>query len=244
MARNEDVADLLAAQRLKAWQNQRPVWAADVATRINALTAIRKEYWAARQRAITDPDANESGRRKAFLKVVEAVRPRVSAFEADTAAKIRDRARTLRATVLRTSTPQAPTDPAERIAYEFRLAAIRDELRKVDPMNRAALYMNSADPLVWAAVETAPPSIEYAAPGNPKSTPSLRPFVDPEHVAKAQTARVEAAHPEAASEVQDLEDLAGDYEHLVRLTRKMLDEDATVYGGAPTFLAEPVGQSA
>jgi hypothetical protein len=102
----------------------------------------------------------------------------------------------------------APRDPAERLTFEANMREIRDQLRSLPASERLAVYRSSQDPLVLAAIDTAPMTLSATRPDGSRR---LEHFVDPEERAAAMMSRATAANPEAARTLSEIRSLREAY---------------------------------
>ena len=135
-----------------------------------------------------------------------------------------------------------PTDPAERLAFEMRAREIRDEWRRLDPLQRDALYRGTDDAATIDALESAPPVLVHSATD---AVPMLRPFVSPELVAARRLERARAADPARATELENIGNLADAIRAIGgQLREEILAEYPAARGGAapvdPRTVPEPV----
>jgi hypothetical protein len=104
------------------------------------------------------------------------------------------------------------------------LREVRDELRQLPPPERLNIYRTTSDPIVLAAIETAPPSLgDKRADG----TRRLESFVDPTELAAAQMERAEAADPAGAT-MHELRGLAEVYRLAANSVRREIMDAAGV----------------
>jgi hypothetical protein len=133
------------------------------------------------------------------------------------ATTLHDRATALDTTLRAKAAYVAPTGAAERIAYESQLREIRDSLRGLSADERLHVYRSSTDPLVIAAVETAPHVLNA-------NRNRLEPFIDPAEVATAVMARAEAADPASATTLREVRSLAEVYRLAVGSVRREIGD--------------------
>jgi len=190
-------------------EQRRPEWAPGARNNLAALQELADGFNREAATIRGDQDLTQSGRFKRTETVARGALAKLAAFEAANVQPLRERVAGLEGSVLKRAVPVRPADAGERLAYELRLVEIRAELRALDPLARAIVYLGTTAPMVIDAIETAPPSL--VLPTTPGALPSLAPFVDPERVAAAQLARVREANPDAARELEDLQMLADTY---------------------------------
>lgn len=168
-----------------------------------------------------DTALSPEGRVQEGRKVAAAALARLAAV--DVAVKtLAERSATLEATLLKRVTPPPPKDPAERLAYEMRLQEIRDQLRELPAVERLNAYRTTDDPMMLAAIETAPMTLSETRPDGSRR---LEPFIDAEQMAAARFERAERADPATATTLREVRGLAEVYSHAVNGVRKeILDE--------------------
>lgn len=149
---------------------------------------------------------------KAALAALEAIEPETKKLM-DRATSVEKALRAKVATVL----PKA-VDPDI-------LREVRDGLRQLPRAERLNLYRTTTDPLLLAAIESAPPTL-----GDPRADGSRRvePFVDPEEFAAAQMERAEALDPAAATTMHELRQLAEVFRLSVNSVRRDIADTSAV----------------
>ena len=169
-----------------------------------------------------------------MAKATQALLKKVADFERVNVNRNRERAKHTEDTLFEKVEIQRPTDLAERLAYEFRLREIRDDLRTVDPLERDAIYASSTDPMIIDAVETAPPVLVKAADGFRRFVPS----VDQERVAAVKIARAHAIDPENAKLLEALRAIRQMYKSVIESVRNV------VFENSPASRPDPIAAQA
>ncbi|MDO8795208.1 MAG: hypothetical protein Q7J25_11370 [Vicinamibacterales bacterium] len=172
------------------------------------------------ERSATDADPNltPEGRAASGAKVATSALAQLEAIETTTIKKLTDRATSLETALRAKAAYSPPTNPAERMAHEQQLRELRDQLRGLSAAERLNVYRSSTDPLVLAAIETAPQTLSA-------NRGRLEPFIDPTEQAAAVLARAEAADPAAAQTLREVRSLAEVYRLAVGgVRREILDE--------------------
>jgi hypothetical protein len=162
---------------------------------VNKMFTIADDFNTAVAAAFEDRLLTAEGQAAKAAKATTKALASLDTFNVDIQ-KLMDRAsgveRALRAKVA----AGVPKDVAAETLRE-----VRDQMRTLTSDERLAIYRASAtDPLVLAAIETAPPTLG--------KNHRLEPFVDPTELASAQMERAEAADPAAATTMHDLRQLA------------------------------------
>lgn len=167
---------------------------------------------------IIDTDANLSakGRVAGKARVAVAALAKLSEVEATTIGNLTNRAASIERALLGVAAIAAPSDPAERLSYEMRLQEIRSELRELPSGERLTVYLTTSDPLVIAALETAPMTLSARRPNGSRG---LESFIDPEQRTAAVLARAERADPAAVNTLRELQSLREVYCHAVSSVR-------------------------
>jgi hypothetical protein len=174
--------------------------------------------------ATTVADANLSNRGRETGKkgVAAAALEKLAHVERTTIKGLDDHAAQLQRELLGRAAFTPPKDTAERIAYEMQMREVRDQLRQLPAAGRLTVYMATSDPLVLAAIETAPMTLSEKRPDGSRR---LEPFIDPaERTAAvlARAARTDAATAERLREIGSLREV---YSLAVNSVRKeILDE--------------------
>jgi hypothetical protein len=147
-----------------------------------------------------DADLTPQGREKALVKLAAKTMEGLKVFDGR-AANIRSQATTIERAMFQKAAHKRPTDIGERLSYELRQREIRDDLRRLDPIERLNAYLGATDPEVIDAFETAPPALVKVDRNSPLA---LRPFLDPERVAAVKIERARSKAPEQAAEMEEL----------------------------------------
>jgi hypothetical protein len=128
--------------------------------------------------------------------------------------ELNGRADAIQKALLAKAVPVVPKDlPPET------LGDIRDQLRGLSADERLSVYRTTSDPLVLAAIEQAPATLD-------DKRRRFEPFVDPAEIETAQRARAEAADPVAATTLRELRDLADVYQRAINLVRHDIETAA------------------
>jgi hypothetical protein len=110
---------------------------------------------------------------------------------------------------------KAPSDPAERIAYEMRNARIVDKWERFDTLTRDAAYKAENDPTILDALESASKVLVQIGGGMPRS----QPLISAEVVQARRLERARAADPVAVAEIAELRTMADTYRSISALLR-------------------------
>jgi hypothetical protein len=169
--------------------------------------------------AFEDRRLTPEGQAVNAAKATAAAFAALDAFDVDIQ-KFTDRAmnveKALRAKVASAVRKDVPT---ETLRYVW------DELRQLPPAERLNIYRTTSDPIVLAAIETAPPSLgDKRADG----TRRLESFVDPTELAAAQMERAEAMDPAGATTMHELRGLAEVYRLAANSVRREIMDAAGV----------------
>lgn len=169
-----------------------------------------------------DAKLTPEGQAEASRRVAAAALATLDAVETTTIKTLTERAASLEKSLLGKVTYHPPEKTAEHLAHEMRLQEIRDQLRQLPLPERTNVYRASTDPLVLAAIETAPNTLSAPrADGSRK----MEPFVDIEAMTAAKLERAEKADPATATTLRDVKSLAEMYRHAVSSVRaEILDE--------------------
>lgn len=166
-----------------------------------------------------DDELSPEGRAAESAKVASAALATLNAIEATTIKTLTERTATLEATLLKKVTLPTPKDAA---AHELHLQEIRSQLRELPASERLNVYRTSTDPLVLAAIETAPMTLsEKRQDGSRK----MEPFVDAEEMSAVRLERAEKNDPATSTALREVKSLAEVYRLAVKSVRKeILDE--------------------
>lgn len=210
--------------------------------RDGAIETLNKVHAAAdafnAELAANDTNGNLSarGRVDGMKAVAVSAFARLSAVET-TIKNLTDRAASLEKTLLSKATYTPPTDPAERISHELHLQEIRSQLRELPLLERTTIYQTTPDPLVLAAIESAPMTLSAKRPDGSRK---LEPFIDPEQRTAAVLARAERADPTTMNTLREVRSLRDVYRTAVAGVRKeILDEVPDAAESALTAYSGP-----
>lgn len=193
--------------------------------KVTTLRSIAEAYDKRTAAADGSASLSETGRAKERAAAREDARPALAAFVDSTAGVLDKRREDALAALVARVAVKPPSDPAERIAFESWASRFLESLQPplATRAERNHVLENAKDPRVIAAIENAGPVSERAAPG---ALPAVVPFVDPQVVAAARMARAKAAaSPEAMTEMEAWEHLAGAYRALTGFVVSAMEED-------------------
>jgi hypothetical protein len=194
----------------------------DIIDNLNVLLTSAETFNTDLAAAQANTTLSAEGRTAAAARVAAAALATLTAIENTTIKKLTDHATSLEVSLLNKATYIPPKDPAERIAHELHLQEIRSQLRLLPLAERTNVYRTSTDPLVLAAIDTAPMTL--SAPRADGSR-RLEHFIDPDERTAAKLARAEAADPAAATMLRDTRSLAEVYRLAVNgVRREIFDE--------------------
>jgi hypothetical protein len=183
---------------------------------------LLEAFDAAVDAAERDETVSRRGRELAALKAGRELLAGLERWERDHATPIQTRAEAAKQTLL---APVVPRDTTERLLLELQRQEVRravQELR-LDHEQRDLLYRGTTDPVVADALETGPPVLVRE---RPDQTPRVEPFVSPAYVEAQRLARAEAANPQRAAEVRELEAVERLYRSTVATARTAVLEAA------------------
>jgi len=184
---------------------------------IDVLNTIHKAaaaFNAERDASDADQNLTPQGRTAASGKASASALAQLEAIETTTIKKLTDRATSIETALRVKAAHAAPKDSA----HEQQLREVRDQLRGLSASERLNVYRSSTDPLVLAAIETAPMTLSA-------NRNRLEPFIDPAEVATAVMARAEIADPASAKTLAEVRSLAQALRLAVNGVRKeILDE--------------------
>lgn len=197
----------------------------EVATKQLNVVLETAETFNAELAAIQDDDElSPEGRVAESAKVGASALATLKAIETTTIKTLTERAVTLEQSLFKRATPPPPKDPAERLAYELRLQEIRSQLRELPASERLNTYRTTTDPVMLAAIESAPMALSAVRPDGSRR---MEAFVDSEEMASARLERAEKVDPATATTLREVRSLREIYSHAVNSVRKeVLDEVA------------------
>jgi len=149
------------------------------------------------------------GRSASSAKTMATALAQLEDIETNTIKKLNDRAASLEASLRAKVAHVKPKDPAQ----EAQLREIRDGMRGLSAAQRLEVYRSSTDPLVLAAIETAPMTLNT-------TLRRAEPFIDAAEVDAAVMARAEVVDPAAANALREVRSLAEVYGLAVNTVRK------------------------
>ena len=141
----------------------------DLTKQLNVVVSAAETFNAELAVVAADVKLTEEGRGEASRKVAAAALATLQAIENTTLQTLANRTVSLEQTLLTKAISPAPKDPAERLAYELRLQEIRDQLRQLPASERLNAYRTTTDPMMLAAIESAPVTLSETRPGEPAS---------------------------------------------------------------------------
>ncbi|MBI3932393.1 MAG: hypothetical protein HY317_03180 [Acidobacteria bacterium] len=207
---------------IKTWQSLRPQWAQDVEEKLRALLTIAQSFDQGFTEISDNPDLTPQGQHKGLLSLVTKTLGLVTRWIEAAILPLDNRIKGLADVVLRRGAIARPTDPAERIAYELRLAEIRASARALPPTERLAAYLATSDPMVIDAFESAPPIVESFGGKRPFVAPEFRPLVDPDRKLTMVLERARTSDPATAEELELMRELRHLYAITVTGLRKQV----------------------
>jgi hypothetical protein len=215
--------------------SQRTEWQGDARSNLGALIAICDQVMAEVILANSNTELSDHGRRAAISRAAKKAHVALDNWAA-LVTKLQGRIGPLEQRVLERVEVRPPEQVPERLAWEFKVAEVRAQLRDLDPMQREAIYLQTHDPIVIYAIETAPPMVTLAGPG---ALPVLAPCVSPERITEAVIARARAAAPpEVAEELESLVALKTMYTTQLETVRQELNQLAPDQGPAANAVAQ------
>lgn len=194
--------------------------AIDVLNSIHATAASFNDELVASD---ADADLTPQGRAARGVTIAQSALAELASVEATTIKRLTDRATSIEQSMRAKVAYMPPKDAP----HEQQLREVRDQLRALSATERLHVYRSSIDPLVLAAIETAPPTL--SAPRQDGSR-RLEAFVDASELATAQFARAEALDPASATVLREVQSLAEVYRLALNSVRKEIND--AVPGGA------------
>jgi hypothetical protein len=196
-----------------------PLLATGAESDLNTILAVLLKFDKEFDVAESDPLLSPAGRVDAAQRVARAA---IAALDAIFGAKVGvldTRIASVERSIQPTTKPS--TDVATRLVTELRAQEILAGFRGLDPLERTLIYIGIEDVEVREALETAPPVLFRARPGD---MPTLQPFVDPEPRREQILARAEAQAPEQARELRDFQRLRSLYASTIETARRAVLE--------------------
>jgi hypothetical protein len=203
--------------------SQRTEWQGDARSNLGALIAICDQVMAEVILANSNTELSDHGRRAAISRAAKKAHVALDNWAA-LVTKLQGRIGPLEQRVLERVEVRPPEQVPERLAWEFKVAEVRAQLRDLDPMQREAIYLQTHDPIVIYAIETAPPMVTLAGPG---ALPVLAPCVSPERITE-----------EVAEELESLVALKTMYTTQLETVRQELNQLAPDQGPAANAVAQ------
>jgi hypothetical protein len=149
------------------------------------------------------------GRSESSAKTRATALAQLEDIETNTIKKLNERAESLESALRAKVGYAKPKDAAQ----EAQLREIRESMRGLSAAQRLDVYRSSTDPLVLAAIETAPMTLNT-------NLRRAEPFIDPAEVDAAVMARAEVADPASANTLREVRSLAEVYGLAVNTVRK------------------------
>lgn len=186
---------------------------------VNKMFTIADDFNVAVAAAFEDRRLTPEGQALNAAKATAAALAALDGFNVDIQ-KLTERAakveRALRAKVASAIPKDVPPET---------LRDVGGELKQLSSAERMSTYRTTNDPVVLAAIETAPPSLgDKRADGSRR----LEPFVDPGELAAAQMERAEALDPAGATTMHELRGLAEVYRLAANSVRREIMDAAGV----------------
>jgi hypothetical protein len=194
----------------------------DLIDSLNVLLTAADTFNADLATVHADTTLSPEGRTAAGVRVAASALATLNAVEATTIKKLTDHAASIESTLLGKVAYVPPRDPAERVAHELHLQEIRSQLRELPSSERANVYRTTTDPLVLAAIDTAPMTLSAVRPDGSRR---LEHFIEPAERTAAILARAEAADPEASTMLREVRSLREVYALAVNGVRREIFEE-------------------
>jgi hypothetical protein len=181
---------------------------------------------------VADKNLSSHGRAAGLTKVAASALAKLNTVETTTIKNLTDRATSIEQALLGKAAYVPPKDPTERIAHEMRMRELRDQLRELPPSERLSVYLSTSDPLILAAIETAPMTLSEK---RPNGTRRLEPFIDPEQRTAAVLARAEREDPETVKTLREVQSLRQVYSIAVNSVRREILHEVPGAAGTPAL---------
>src|SRR6185503_10214684 len=107
--------------------------------------AILQEFSRSADANRVDGDLSEKGIARANERAARVAQQKIADFERQRLSGNRELQARIGRAMSASAAPKRPTDPAERISYEMRQREIRDELRRLEPLQRLNVYLTTTD---------------------------------------------------------------------------------------------------
>jgi hypothetical protein len=169
-----------------------------------------------------DDELSPEGRAAESAKVAAAALATLKAIETTAIKTLTDRAVTLEQSLLKRTTYAPPKDPAERLAHEMTLQEIRSQLRALSAAERLNIYRSTSDPMMLAAIETAPMTLSAQRPDGSRK---MEPFVEPQQMSAVKLERAELLDPSTAQTLREVRSLREIYSHAVNSVRREIEAE-------------------
>jgi hypothetical protein len=196
-----------------------------IAATLNDIIGIANQYNEDAAANLNDVNFSPQGRAVAVSRTAQLALAKLNTVEQTTIKHLSERAAVLETGLLGKATFTPPTDPAERISHELRMQEIRSQLREVPASERLSIYLTTSDPLVLAAIDSAPMTLSEKRPDGSRR---LEPFIDPAQRTAAVLARAERADPETIRTLREVQSLRELYSLAVNGVRAEIAADARV----------------
>jgi hypothetical protein len=222
--------ELLESQiplRVRDVKNLMPEWASGIENKLFVLLAELRDDARAWEASRRDPDRSDIGRRKETERISNAALQRLTMFETAHVAAIKDQAQFVQAAIFKKTHPVKPQNLSDEV-WEMRQREVRDDLRRLDASERdavlGALSDPSLDPVVVAAIQSAPPALVTM---EKNSRPVLRSFVTPDKLAAARVERARALAPQEVKELDALNAVVEMYGTTLGMVRSAIVEESS-----------------
>jgi len=204
----------------------------DLINNLNVVLAAAHDFNEGLAKVKADEELSPQGRNAAGVRVAAAAFATLNAVETTTIKRLADHATSIEIGLVNKVTSRPPTDPAERISHELHLQEVRGQLRQLTMAERTNVYRTATDPLVLAAIDTAPMTLSETRPDGSRR---LEPFIEPADRTAAILARAELADPASAAKLREVQSLREVYTLAVNCVRKeILDDVPDAAAVAPT----------
>jgi len=193
----------------------------DLIDNLNVVLAAAHDFNEGLEKVKADEDLSPQGRSAAGVRVAAAAFATLNAMESTTIKRLADHAASIENAIVSKVTHR-PTDPSERISHELHLQELRSQLRQLPMEQRTNVYRTATDPLVLAAIDTAPMTLSETRPDGSRR---LEPFIEPADRTAAILARAELVDPTSAGKLCEVQSLRQVYTLAVNCVRKEILDD-------------------